>query len=360
MLQHLARRFPDADLFTLFHRPGRVPREIERLRITTSALDRLPGARKHYRKLLPLFPWAVGRFDLRGYDLVLSTSHAVAKSVRVPPDVPHLDYCFTPMRYVWDQADAYLGRGLRRAAARPAIDALRRFDVARSGPETVTRFVAASQEVAGRIRRHYGREANVVAPPVDTSWIRCASGPPEDFYLLVGGFVPYKRDALAVEAFGRLRRRLVVVGDGPGRAALERRAPPQVEFLGRVPDTALASLYRRCRALIQPQCEDFGLTAVEAQAAGRPVIAFGRGGALDTVKPLPADDLDGARGARRATGVFFHEPTPDALATAVERFEKNESAFDPQRIRSWAESFAPARFDRALDREIAATLEAAR
>lgn len=357
VLHHLCRRHPDADLFTLFHHRGSVPAEIERRRISTSPLDRLPGTRKHYRKLLPLFPWAVGRFDLEDYDLVLSTSHAVAKSVRVPPSVPHVDYCFTPMRYVWDQTDAYLGRGVRRALATPAIHALRRFDVARSGPDTVTRFVASSREVAIRIRRHYGREAKVVAPPVDTRWIRPASDPPEDFYLLVGGFVPYKRDALAIEAFRRLGRRLVVVGDGPGRRALERTAPRHVEFVGRVSDAALASLYRRTRALVHPQCEDFGLTAVEAQAAGRPVVAFGQGGARDTVRPLPEGDFASADGTSGATGVFFHEPTPDALATAIERFEKNEAAFEPRRIRGWAESFSPQRFDRALDREIDAALE---
>jgi glycosyltransferase involved in cell wall biosynthesis len=358
VLRHLAMRFPDADLFTLIHEPGSVPPEIEKRSVITSPLDRLPGRARHYRKLLPLFPWAIRRLDLRGYDLILSTSHAVAKSVRVPPGVPHLDYCFTPMRYVWDQADSYLGTGLGRALATPLVAGLRRFDVATSGPDSVTRFMATSTEVAHRIRRHYERPARVLPPPVDTAWIQVASEAPDDAYLLVGGFVPYKREALAIEAFRGLDRKLWVAGDGPGRPALEREAPPNVEFLGRLEEVELAERYRRCRALIYPQREDFGLVAVEAQAAGRPVIAFGAGGVVDTVRPLRpegavADDAD-------ATGLFFDEPTPSALRAAIERFEKNEAAFEPQRLRRWTERFSPARFDQGLDQEIALALEQVR
>ena len=374
MLHHLAQRFPTADLFTLFHTPGSVTPEIENRQITTSILDRLPGTATHYRKLLPLFPWAVGRFDFSGYDLVLSTSHAVAKSIRVPTEVPHLDYCFTPMRYVWDHVDAYLGRGPARWFATPAVHALRRFDVRTSGPSSVTRFVAISSDVADRIRRHYGRRANVVAPPVDLSWIEPASEPAEDFYLHVAGFVPYKRDSLVVETFRRMKHRLIVVGDGPGRAALERRATPNIEFVGRIDDAALARLYRRARALIYPQREDFGLVAVEAQAAGRPVIAFGEGGVRDTVRPLfdkPSDERNRNGGFSVVasndispcevdpTGVFFHEPTTESLALAIERFEKAESCFDSKQIRRWAERFSPSRFDQAFDREIDAVMGSA-
>lgn len=353
VLEHLAHRYPDADLFTLFHAPGSVPAAIERLAIRTSPLDRLPSAHRHYRKLLPLYPWAIRRFDFEGYDLVLSTSHSVAKSVRVPASTPHLDYCFTPMRYVWDQADEYLGRGMRRALAAPLVAGLRAFDRRTAGPASVTRFVAISQEVAGRIRRHYGRQANVVPPPVDVSWIEAARAPAEDFFLLVAGFVPYKREDLVIECFRRSGRRLVVAGDGPGRPALERDRPPNVEFLGRVDDRTLAELYRRCRALIYPQCEDFGLIAVEAQAAGRPVIAFGAGGVLDSVRPLaesPAPAHDDPIGA---TGIFFDRQTPEALAAAIERFEKADLLFRPAALRAWAERFSPARFDAALDRELA-------
>jgi glycosyltransferase involved in cell wall biosynthesis len=363
VLHHIAKRFPDADLFTLFHTRGSVTPEIENRKIFTSALDRFPGKSAHYRKLLPLFPLAIRQFDLRGYDLILSTSHAVAKSIRVPAGTRHLDYCFTPMRYIWDQADAYLGRGPRRWLAQPALAALRRFDVGTADARSVTRFVAISTEIQDRIQRHYGREANVVAPPVDISWIDCATESADDFYLLVGGFVPYKRDALVIETFGRSNRRLVVAGDGPNRRALEARATSNVEFVGRIADSELAKLYRRARALIYPQREDFGLVAVEAQAAGRPVIAFGAGGALDTVRPLletpdysPHYSNHTDPGDATPTGIFFREATPTALAQAIERFEKSEAHFKPDGIRRWATRFSPQRFDEAFDREIAATM----
>jgi glycosyltransferase involved in cell wall biosynthesis len=271
------------------------------------------------------------------------------------------------MRYIWDQVDAYLGHGPRRWFATPAIHALRRFDVRTSGPSSVNRFVAISSEVADRIRRHYGREANVVAPPVDLSWIEPAREPAEDFYLHVAGFVPYKRDSLVIETFRRMKRRLVVVGDGPGRATLERRATSNIEFTGRIDDGMLASLYRRTRALIQPQHEDFGLVAVEVQAAGRPVIAFGEGGARDTVRPLfddpieePIEEPDRSHDpAIDATGIFFHQATTESLAIAIERFEKSENRFDTDSIRRWAEGFSPSRFDLAFDREIDAVIGAA-
>ncbi len=351
VLHHLARRYPDADLYTLIHERGSVPAEIESRRIFTSPVDRIPGRANHYRKLLPLFPWAIRQFDLRDYDLVLSTSHAVAKSVRIPEGVAHVDYCFTPMRYVWDQVDSYLGRGIRRRIASPMVHGLRRFDVNTSGEDSVTRFIAISTDVAERIRRHYGRSARVVPPPIDIDWLEPADGPAEDYYLLVGGFVPYKREDLAIEAFRRLSRRLVIAGDGPMRARLERRAPANVEFTGRVDDATLANLYRGCRALLYPQHEDFGLAAVEAQAAGRPVIGFAAGGILDTVRPLRDDEPETAS-ATDATGVFFDEQTPAALSEAIERFEKRENAFDPSSLRRSAERFSPARFDEALDREI--------
>ena len=252
-LQQLALRYPHADLYTLIHVPGSTTAEIERLQIHASPLSRLPGAARHYRKFLPLFPWAIRNFHLEGYDLVVSLSHAVAKAVRMAPGTPHLCYCFTPMRYAWDQVDAYLGSGARRLLAEPLLGALRRFDRRTSGPEQVSRFVAISEAVAQRIARHYGRDARVVPPPVDTDRIRPNGRPAEDFYLLVGGFVPYKREDLVLDAFRQLDRPLVVVGDGPTRARLQARAPSRVRFLGRVDDATLADLYARCRALLYPQ-----------------------------------------------------------------------------------------------------------
>jgi glycosyltransferase involved in cell wall biosynthesis len=353
VLHHLARRFPDADLFTLFHIPGSVSPEIENRRIVTSALNKIPGKAAHYRKLLPLFPFAIRQFDFNGYDLILSTSHAVAKSIRVPAGIPHLDYCFTPMRYIWDQIDAYLGHGPKRWLAAPVVSALRSFDVRTSREDSVTRFLAISTEVAMRIQKHYGREAKVVPAPVDLSWIHPAQAPPENFYLLVAGFAPYKRDALVIETFRKSQRRLVVVGNGPGHAKLVDRATSNIEFTGRIDDAELADLYRRTRALIHPQHEDFGLVAVEVQAAGRPVIAFGAGGALDTVRPVPETDDDKSGRELEATGIFFHQPNIDSLAQAIDRFEKLEADFNRDAICRWANQFSPDRFDQTLDLEIA-------
>jgi glycosyltransferase involved in cell wall biosynthesis len=354
VLDALLDRWPDADVFTLVHVPGATTPRIDRRVVATSFLDGVPGAGRHWRSLLPLHPVAARRLRISGYDAVVSVSHAVAKAARLDPGTPHLCYCLTPMRYVWDQTDAYLGRGPLRWAAAPLVAALRRFDRATSGPEQVTRFVAISQAVADRVHRHYGRRAAVVAPPVDTERFRPDARPPDDFYLLVSAFVPYKRDDLAVEAFARLGRRLVVVGDGPGRAALARKAPRRIEFVGRVSDPELARLFARCRALVQPQEEDFGLTAVEVQAAGRPVIAFGRGGAVDTVLPLTG----APEAAAGATGLWFDAQTPDALVRAVHRFEAAEGYFDAKRIRDHAERFATPRFHAAMEQMLADLLEA--
>lgn len=349
MLEELCDLFPEADVFTLVHVPGSTSARIERHPIHASFLSQLPGIRRHYRAWLPLFPAAVRSLDLAGYELVLSCSHAVAKSVRVPPGARHLCYCLTPMRYVWDQREAYLGTGPLRLASLPLAAALRRFDRLHSGPDEVHRFVAISSAVRDRIERHYGRSAAIVHPPVDVARIRPDGRPPDDFYLLVGGFVPYKREEIAIAAFRRLGRRLLVAGDGPGRRRLQRRSPANVEWLGRVPDPELARLYARCRALVQPQEEDFGICAVEAQAAGRPVVAFGRGGAVDSVRPL-------SRSGEAATGVWFDHQDPESVVAAVERFEKHEATFDPRLIRAWAEGFGRARFVRELRAEIEAVL----
>jgi glycosyltransferase involved in cell wall biosynthesis len=353
VLDELAGLFPDAELFTLIHVPGSTSPRIESLRITASPLSRLPGAARHYRKLLPLFPWAIGRLRLPPCDLVLSTSHAVAKSVRPPPGAVHVCYCFTPMRYVWDQADAYLGRGLRRALSAPVAAWLRAFDRRTSGPERVQRIVAISHTVAERVRRNWGREAEVVFPPVAVERFAPRPGPPDDFYLLVGGFVPYKREDLALRAFAALGRPLLVAGDGPARRALEAGAPAGVRFLGRVGDAELADLYARCRALVYPQEEDFGIVPVEAQAAGRPVIAYGRGGASETVVPLGDP-------TRPPTGVFFEPQTPEALAAAVLRFESEAHRFDPAAIRRHAERFRPERFRNEILAQIEKALAAKR
>ena len=350
MLDEIVRAFPDAEIHTLFHDPGSTTPAIEARPIHTSPLDALPGARRHYKRLLPLYPWAVSRLDVGDVDLVLSTSHAVAKAVRKPAGAVHLSYCFTPMRYVWDQIDAYLGHGLRRRVTMPLVRSLRRFDFATSSPERVDRFVAISTCVADRIERAWGREARVLPPPVDLDRFQPDGAPPDDAYLLVSSFVPYKADALAIEAFTRSGRPLVVAGDGPLRAKLARQAGPNVRFLGRVDDSELARLYARCRALIFPQEEDFGLVAVEAQASGRPVVALGRGGALDHVRPL--HEHGSAAGFGAPTGVFFHEQTPEALEAAVATLEAAQDAFDADAIRAHAERFGPGPFLTGLRGEI--------
>jgi glycosyltransferase involved in cell wall biosynthesis len=353
VLDELAQIFPDADLYTLVHVPGSTTARIDALRIHTSPLQRLPGAARHYRELLPLLPWAIRQLRLDGYDLVISVHHAMAKAVRIAPGTPHLCYCLTPMRYAWDAVDVYLGRGLRRIAAEPLLAGLRRFDRRTAGPEQVTKVVAISEYVRGRVRRHWQRDASIVYPPVDVEAFRPDGLPPDDFYLLVGAFVPYKRTDLAIDAFARLGRRLLVVGNGPQRAALERRAPHNVEFLGRVSESELARLYARCRALVYPQEEDFGIAALEAQASGRPVIAFRRGGAVETVR-MHEGRLESAR---VGTGIGFDAQTPESLVDAVRRFEEAEPLFDAKLIRSHAERFSAPRFRDEFLREVQAFLE---
>lgn len=353
VLDEIAGIYPDADLYTLVHVPGSTSERIEARRIETSPLSNLPGVSRYYRMLLPFFPWAIRRFDLSGYDLVISCSHAVAKSVRTGPNTIHLCYCLTPMRYIWDQIDAYLGHGLLRSISAPLVSYLRRFDQRYSDTTAVTKFIATSTAVQGRIRRHYERDASIVFPPVDVDAYEVrslsADAPTNAPYLLVGGFVPYKAEALAIEAFRNSDRTLLVVGDGPTRRKLERDAPHNVRFLGHIGSEELSHRYAECRALIYPQEEDFGIIAVEVQAAGRPVIAFGQGGARDTVCDF--------RSNASPTGIYFDEPSPASLRAALDLFEANENAFVPKHIRAWTEKFGKRRFCREFQREVDKTLE---
>ena len=348
LLEH-ARLLPDAEIHTLLHVPGSTCAEIEAHPIHSSPLSRLPGVARHYRKLLPLFPWAVSRLHLGDVDLVLSSSHAVAKGVPVPPGAVHLAYCFTPMRYVWDQADAYLGRGAFRLAALPLVSGLRRWDVRSSARDRVHRVIAISSTVAERVAQRWGRRADVIFPPVDVERFAARPRAAEDFFLVVGGFVPYKREELAIEAFRQLGLPLVVAGDGPSRARLEAEAPSNVRFLGRVDDETLTDLYARCRALIYPQEEDFGIIPVEAQAAGAPVVAFGHGGVTDTIVPVSGS-------AAAPTGIFFAEPTPDALAAGIRRFGEHADELDSEAIRAHAARFGADRFRREMRAAIDETL----
>ncbi|HYB75283.1 MAG TPA: glycosyltransferase [Candidatus Sulfotelmatobacter sp.] len=354
-LEVLCELFPDATLFTLVHRRGSVSPGIERMRIRTSFLQRLGPLRGRFRALLPLFPLAVESFDLRGHDLVVCSSHCVAKGALAPPGARQVAYVYTPMRYVWDQAAAYAdGAGwgrLRRAAAAPLASYLRLWDAASS--LRVDEFLTISGHVARRIRRCYGREAAVIHPPVDAERFQRGEGEGR-YYLVVSALVAYKRVDLAVAACSRLGLPLKVVGEGPQARRLRRQAGPSVEFLGTRSDAEVAALYRGCRAVLFPGLEDFGIVPLEAQAAGRPVIAYGDGGACETIVPL--NPLAPAAGAE-PTGVFFYDQTSEALAGAVELFEANRGAFDPKVLRDHALAFDRPLFKRAMARALGVPAE---
>lgn len=325
--------FPHAELFTSIYDPRPWPPAISGRRVHASFLSRLPGARRHYPRLLPLMNVAFRRFDLRGFDLVISSNHASAKNVRVPDGVPHVCYCHAPMRYAWDLSfldGEDIGR-LERALVPLLARRLRAVD--RRAAQRPTVLVANSRHVSELIATYYGRDAVVIHPPVEVDRLLGLRRDPGDHYLSLGRLVPYKRPADAVAACRRLGRSLWVAGGGRGAGAARRAADgaPEIEFLGFVPDERVPELLSRARALLFPGVEDFGIVPVEAQAAGLPVIALGVGGVRDSV-------LDGV------TGVLYDEPGPAGLAAAIERFE--QTAFDDAALREHARGFAPEVFAR--------------
>jgi glycosyltransferase involved in cell wall biosynthesis len=340
-LESFCELFPDADLFTLVYAPERVSSVIRSMKVHPSAFDRLPGVRRFYRYGLPLFPRFIESFDLRGYDLVLSSSHCVAKGV-LPHRALHISYVHAPMRYIWDHYESYFGSGTAlptRSAMRLCRPYLQRWDTAASG--RVDCFVANSKNVASKIQKLYGRKAAVIYPPVDLDKFH-AGGEQKPFYLIVSALVPYKRIDLAIAAFNALGMPLKIVGEGPLRRRLEKMAGAQVEFLGWVEDEALAQLYASCRALIFPGEEDFGIVPLEAQASGKPVIAYGAGGVLETVIPLNGDSSEAP------TGVFFYEQTVEALVETVRLFERQSGRFDAQQLRRHAAKFSRPKFKAAV------------
>ncbi|MFZ5471269.1 MAG: glycosyltransferase [Myxococcota bacterium] len=342
VLEAIAELFPDAELFTLFHEPGAVS-SLDDRRVHTSFLNRWPFARARYRHFLPLFPKAIEALDLSGVDLVISSSHCVAKGVRKPVGAKHLSYVHAPMRYMWDRYEDYFGPGRASRAVRTAAWVVRpylqRWD--RRSSAGVDRFVANSHYIAQRIAATYGREAAVVHPPVELG--RFASQPLEGtgkggYYLWLGALAPYKRVDVAIEAFRRLRSPLWIGGTGQDEALVRHGLPSNVKWLGQVADVDLPALYRDARALVFAGEEDFGITPLEAQACGRPVIALGRGGVLETVTAK--------------TGRFFSEQTPEALAAAVTSFEAWEEQFHPADARAHASRFTKNEFQRRFLEEL--------
>jgi len=322
--------FPHADVFTLVHRKGSTAPAIERMKITTSSLQRLPFGITKYQYYLPLHRKFIAEFDLRGYDLVISSSHAVAKAVRVNPNGLHICYCHTPMRYLWDQYEQYFGphrsNVLARTVMKLLLPSLRRWDVETS--KYVHHFIANSENVRKRIQRIYKRDATVIYPPVEVEKF-FLSEKDNGYFLIVSALVPYKRVDLAVEAFNKNGERLIIIGHGVEEKKLKAMAKKNIEFMKWVSDDELPQYYAGCRALIFPGEEDFGIVPVEAMACGKPVIAYGKGGALESV-------VEGT------TGIFFHEQSAASLEDALRRFAIVK--FHPETIRAQAMRFEKKKF----------------
>jgi len=325
-LEVFCELLPRATLFSLLHLRGKMSEPIEQMDIRTSFVQKLPGVATRYRNYLPLFPRAIERFDFSDYDLILSSSHCVAKGAVPRPGATHICYCYSPMRYVWDMFDAYFGAHrtgrIKRYLIGKFAARLREWD--RRTSERVDRFVAISEHVRKRIQRHYDRDADVIYPPVDCSFFR-PDGEVQDFYLVASAFAPYKRIDLAIQVFNELGTPLKVIGSGQDEERLRAMAGDNIEFLGAVSDDELRKAYSSCRAFIFPPEEDFGIMPIEAMACGRPVIAYGVGGALETVT--------------EETGVFFPEQTVPALRHAIEEFEHRESDFSTEKARAQAAGF---------------------
>ncbi len=340
-LEAVCELFPQADIFTLVHFPGTVSKIIESHRIYTSYIQDLPGDEKTFRRYLPLFPHAIRRFDLASYDCVLSFSHCVAKGVRVLPNVPHICYCYTPMRYAWYMRAEYLSKfsGPKRWASEILLNYLRNWD--KKSSSRVTHFIAISKNVEDRIKRAYGRDSVIIYPAVDCRRF-AVSDKDDGYYLIVSALVPYKRVDLAVRAFKDFGRSLLIVGSGPELEHLKNIASPNVSFVENASDNEVAEYMKKCRALIFPGEEDFGIVPLEAQACGKPVIAFGKGGALETVinydknKPETSD----------ATGILFYEQSSEALKNSILQFEEMQRIFNPYQCRKNA-----LRFDRLVYRQ---------
>jgi glycosyltransferase involved in cell wall biosynthesis len=334
VLQSIYKLFP-GDIHALFHDPeGLAGTRWERTEVKTSLLQHIPFARKHHRAFLPLYPMAIEQFDLRDYNLVLSSSYAVAKGVLTSSDQLHVCYCHSPMRYVWDLTFQYLeasglSRGLKSFLVRSLFHYIRMWDAISAN--RVNHFIANSNYIAHRIEKCYNRPATVIYPPVDVNRFNI-SPKRENYFVTLSRLVPYKRIDLAIRAFNRLKLPLIVIGDGPQRKALKKIAGKTISFLGHLDHALMAEYMSKARAFIFCAEEDFGIVNVEAQACGIPVIAYGRGGALETI-------------VKNETGLFFYQQTSESLTAAVEQFLSMEHSFDPRIIRAHAEKFPRSRFE---------------
>jgi glycosyltransferase involved in cell wall biosynthesis len=334
VVEALCEMYPDADVYTHVYDPAAISPTINRHSVRTTFISRLPRATRWYQYYLPLMPLALEQLDLRGYDLVISSESGPAKGFLVSPGTLHVCYCHTPMRYLWDMYHDYLNGAnrLTRWAMRPIMHYLRIWDALSAF--RVDHFVANSRYVARRISKHYRRDADVVHPPVSVDDFHISEDV-DDYYLMVGQLVGYKRPDIAVEAFNRMNRKLVIIGEGELSNRLSSMAGPNVQLMGRQPFEVIRTHYAKCRALIFPGVEDFGIVPVEAMASGRPVIAYRAGGALETVE-------------EGKTGLFFDTQDADALINAVTQYENRAEEFDPMRIRAHAESFHVSHFKREM------------
>ncbi|MDC7235684.1 MAG: glycosyltransferase [Spirochaetales bacterium] len=329
--------YPDAPVYTTVFDKGRIGHIFDSSRVVPSFMQKVPFSKKHYTKMLSLMPRAFEEFDLSEYDVVLSSSSSCAKGVLTTPDSVHIAYVHSPMRYAWDLYHEYYASSgaLARMMMRRTMPAIRQWDMLSS--QRVDHFIANSNFVARRIRKYYRREADVIFPPVNTEFYTPgdpgAAGEGDNYYMIISRFVPYKKIDLAIEACNALKRRLVIIGGGPDEQRLRELAGPTIEFKGSLGDEEVRNYYRGCKAFLFPALEDFGITPVEAQACGRPVIALKKGGALDTVLP-------------GKTGVFFDSQDVTSLTAAMEELEG--MTWDSDFIRSHAEGFSNERFDREI------------
>jgi glycosyltransferase involved in cell wall biosynthesis len=337
VLEAIIDLFPRAELFTLIYQEGKISPKIASLKRHTSWLQNIPGAVERYRHFLPLMPAAIESFDLSGFDLVISSSHCVAKGIRKAPGAVHVSYVHAPMRYIWDRYDDYFGPGksspMVRLAARAVRSRLQKWDRAASSEKRVDALVANSKFIASQIERAYGRKASVVYPFADLKRFTLPRQPGPN-YLMVGAFAPYKRVDLAIEAFNHLKLPLKIVGSGQDEKKLRAMAGPNVEFLGSQTNEQIAQLFATCKAFIFPGLEDFGITPVEAMASGAPVIAYGEGGASETVTP--------------EAGILFKPQSVDALIDAIRKIESGEAQISQRACELRAAEFSREAFQKGL------------